>query len=84
MDDLVIFWPDMGDAEEFMTVETSHREAVEYLVQRQLRTILARGKPALTVISKVRSNRAVQLPIVRDSAEQVVESFRGYFDGLNP
>lgn len=79
MDDLIIFWADMGQADEFLTLETSHREGVEYLVQRQLRTVLARGKPPLTVISKVRSNRTVQLPLVQSSANEVVGRFQVHF-----
>ncbi|AKH83902.1 hypothetical protein AA958_18765 [Streptomyces sp. CNQ-509] len=80
MDDLVIFWADMGGADEFLTLETSHREGVEYLVQRQLRVLLARGNPPLNVISKVRSNRTVQLPLVQTAANQVVGHFQAHFD----
>ncbi|MFI5685824.1 hypothetical protein [Streptomyces sp. NPDC051636] len=80
MDDLVIFWADMGDADEFLTLETSHREGVEYIVQRQLRILLGRAKPPLTVISKVRSNRTVQLPLVQAAANRVIENFRNHFD----
>lgn len=82
MDDLVIFWADMGEADEFLTVETSHREGVEYLVQRELRLLLGRGKPFLRVISKVRSNRTVQLPLVQTAADQVVGRFQTHFDAL--
>lgn len=79
MNDLVIFWAEMGEEEQFLTVETSHREAVEYLVQRQLRIALAQGKPPLTVISKVRSNRTVQLPLVQRAAERVIGHFKEHF-----
>ncbi|MCA1220003.1 hypothetical protein [Streptomyces sp. 8L] len=82
MDDLVIFWADMGQADEFLTLETSHREGVEYLVQRELRFLLGRGKPPLRMISKVRSNRTVQLPLVRAAADQVIAHFRTHFDAL--
>ncbi|MEV6547683.1 hypothetical protein AB0M57_03125 [Streptomyces sp. NPDC051597] len=82
MDDLVIFWADMGEADEFLTLETSHREGVEYLVQRELRFLLGRGKPSLRMISKVRSNRTVQLPLVRAAADQVIAHFKTHFDAL--
>ncbi|MFC9649597.1 hypothetical protein [Streptomyces sp. NPDC056937] len=83
MEDLVIFWADIGDSDEFLTLETSHREGVEYIIQRQLRVILARSKPPLTVISKVRSNRTVQFPLVQAAANQVIEYFRIHFDAAD-
>jgi hypothetical protein len=83
IDDLSIFWADMGERQEFVTVETLHREAVEYLVQRELREIVAMGDPPLRVISKVRSNRAVQLPMVRESANRIVTQFRDHFEAVN-
>ncbi|MFJ2342400.1 hypothetical protein [Streptomyces antimycoticus] len=83
IDDLVIFWADMGSRGDFLTVETTHREAVEYLVQRELRLLLARSKPPLAVISKVRSNRAVKLSFVQESASRVIELFELHF-GSSP
>ncbi|NJQ04096.1 hypothetical protein [Streptomyces lonarensis] len=83
MDDLAIFWAEMGEQQEFVTVETLHREAVEYLVQRELREIVALGDPPLRVISKVRSNRAVQLPMVRQGAGRIVAQFRDHFEAAN-
>ncbi|MEU3571045.1 hypothetical protein AB0E96_21880 [Kitasatospora sp. NPDC036755] len=80
LDDLVILWAEIGTASEFLTVETSHREGVEYLVQRQLRTLLAREKPSLTVISKVRSNRTVQLPMVQAAANEILGHFKKHFN----
>ncbi|MEU0490780.1 hypothetical protein ABZ249_16250 [Nocardiopsis sp. NPDC006139] len=80
MDDLVIFWSDMGEFDEFLTLETSHREGVEYLVQRKLRVILSRGNPPLTVISKVRSNRTVQLPLVQAASAEIIKNFQSHFE----
>jgi hypothetical protein len=79
LDDLVIFWADIGDAPEFLTVETSHRESVEYLVQRELRSIVAGGTSPLHIISVVRSNNTVDLPVVRDAAKFVLDAFKQHY-----
>jgi hypothetical protein len=82
LDDLVIFWADIGGAPEFVTLETSHRESVEYLVQREMRSIVAGGMYPLQIISIVRSNRTVNLSIVRDAAEFVLNAFRQHYEIL--
>jgi hypothetical protein len=82
LDDLVIFWADIGDAPEFLTLETSHRESVEYLVQREIRSIVAGGMFPLRVISVVRPNYTVDLPIVRDAAKFVLNAFRQHYENL--
>jgi hypothetical protein len=79
LNDLVIFWADMGDASQFITVDTSHREAVEYLVQNQIRVIVAGGAQPLHVISRVRSNQTVNLPIVRSSARMILDAFQLHY-----
>jgi hypothetical protein len=77
--DLTVFWAEMGDQAEFLTVETSHRESVEYLVQTKLRLIVGRGDPPLRIISFVRSNRTINLPSVQKAASGVLDAFYSHY-----
>jgi hypothetical protein len=75
LDDLAIFWADLGPFEAFLTLETSHRESVEYLVQRDLRTLLVRKRIPIQIVSVVRSNSTADLPVVKEAAGRVLASF---------
>jgi hypothetical protein len=79
LDDLVIFWADMGTAPEFLNVETSHREAVEYLVQSRIRVIAADGDHPLRIISIVRSNQTANLLVVRNAAAMILDAFQLHY-----
>lgn len=79
IDDLVIVWSEIGEESVFLAAETSHRESVEYLVQREMRNILAAENAPITVVSKVRSNPTAQLALVQDAADRVLNAFRKHF-----
>lgn len=80
--DLRILAWDLGDNRSFATVETSHREAVEYLVQKELWTFCGDLDPWLKPISKVRASAAVERDFVRDKAGEIVAEFRSYYESL--
>jgi hypothetical protein len=77
----VLAW-DLGDNRPFATIETSHREAVEYLVQKELWGFCGELDPWLRPISKVRASAAVERDFVRDKAAEIVTEFRSYYKDL--
>lgn len=71
----VLAW-DLGDDAAFATLETSHREGVEYLLQARLWSFCGDLQPWLTVISRVRPNPTASMPVVREAAERIITEFR--------
>ncbi len=76
---VVVFWS-LGNAPAFTGVESSLREAVEYLVQTGLRSTSRR--PPFTLISRVRTNPAVHIPAVRRHAERILRDFEANYPVL--
>lgn len=74
-DDLILFSFILPPNKVFITVESSYREAVEYLVQKKL--ILLKGMLQYTydVISWVRTNERTSDTLVRGISEEVVREF---------
>lgn len=82
--DLRILAWDLGDHPSFHTLESMHREAVEYLVQKALWGFCHDLDPWLEPISTVRASTAVERDFVRDKAADIIAEFRGYYESLGP
>lgn len=74
--DLTVFYWDLGDAARFQTVETTDREAVEYLTSVKLRRLGGLVQPYFRVISTVRPNRAIEDALIQDTAARITHEFR--------
>ena len=77
LSDLKILWSALESKPEFLSVETSYREGVEYLVQRRLRSEVFGANLPYRIVSQVRSNRTVSLALVQTSADHVLAYFKG-------
>jgi hypothetical protein len=65
-----------------MSEDRSGREAVEYLVQTQLRSICGQLRPWLRIVSTVRTNPRTRMATVKDAAEQIAAEFQTHYAGL--
>jgi hypothetical protein len=79
--DLEVFAAELGEDAQWNSIEASHREAVEYLVQRGLRLVSGDLVPYLRVISHVRANETCSLESVRQKAEVVLDAFLTWYSG---
>lgn len=77
--DLAVFAVELGGEPHWNGLESSHREAVEYLVQIGLRRVCGDLDPYLRIISEVRANENCALGFVRDRADAVVSAFIGWY-----
>lgn len=77
----ILAW-DLGDNPSFGTLETTHREAVEYLVQKHLWGFCGELDPWLKPISVVRTSLEVERPFVRSKATEISEGFRDFYESL--
>lgn len=78
---VVCYWR-LGSEPVFVGSESSYREGVEYRVQRGLRLILGDTGLVGRVVSRVRTNRTVQYPIVRERADAILADLRSSFPDL--
>lgn len=81
--DLMIFAVELGEESLWNGVESSYREAVEYLVQVAIRQFCGDLVPYLRVISHVRANETCSLGFVRERAEGVVADFFDWYSSLS-
>lgn len=79
--DLRILAWDLGDHPSFHTLETSHREGVEFLVQRDLRH--KRLEPWLKPIATVRYSPAINRDFVKEKAREISAELQAYYRKLN-
>jgi len=79
IDDLVVFAAELGPEPHWNGVESSHREAVEYLVQVGLHSLSGDLDPFLRVISHVRANTTCALSFVRTRAHEVIHEFVAWY-----
>jgi hypothetical protein len=63
----------------FSTAERSYREAVEYLVQKDLIVLSSTLTPSYQVISWVRSSSRTGNGIVKKAARQIVDDFKAIY-----
>jgi len=75
-DDLLLISYSLPQTPEYLSLETSYREAVEYLVQVKLLQIRGKLSPPFRLISKVRPNDRVIDVSINEYAEAIVEDFR--------
>ncbi|MEQ8924448.1 MAG: GIY-YIG nuclease family protein [Fulvivirga sp.] len=75
VDDMILLSFPLPKKKEYMSVERSYREAVEYLVQKELIQIRGILNPTFDVISWVRDSPRIGNAEVRKIATQIVSSF---------
>jgi len=81
-DDLILFSFLLPNKKEFLTVERSYREAVEYLVQKDLTTLKAQLKYPFEPVSWVRSNQRITNSVVKNIATEIVNEFSNALNKL--
>lgn len=75
-DDLLLISYSLPKSPEYLSLETSYREAVEYLVQVKLFQIRGNLSPPFRLISKVRPNDRVTEISINEYANAIVEDFQ--------
>lgn len=73
--DLVLFTFPLPTQKEFITVEKSYREAVEYLVQKYLIELQGKLKYSYRVISWVRANERISNSQIISIANNIIREF---------
>lgn len=81
-DDLTLFSFLLPKDKKFSTVEKSYREAVEYLVQKNLITKKAKLKYPFEIVSWVRESPRISNSIVQNVAIQIVQEFSNAINSL--
>lgn len=79
--DLEVFAAELGPEAQWNGIESSHREAVEYLLQVKLHAISGDLDPFLRVISFVRANTTCQLSFVQERAAGIFDEFVTWYSG---
>lgn len=77
----VLAW-DLGNHASFNTLDRSHREAVEYLVQKSLWGVCGDLEPWFEPISIVRPSAFVDRDFVRQKASEIVSEFQMHYASL--
>jgi GIY-YIG catalytic domain-containing protein len=81
-DDLILFTFKLPNKKEYTTLETSYREAVEYLVQKHLGILRPSLTPGFIIISKVRRSPRVGNSLVKKTARRIVDQFIAEYSSL--
>ena len=81
-DDLTMFSFLLPQDKKFTTVEKSYREAIEYLVQKDLTTKKAQLKYSFEIVSWVRESPRISNKVVQDIAIQIVQEFSNALNSL--
>ena len=74
-DDFILLSFKLPVKKEFISLERSYREAVEFLVQKQLEILRGRFAPTFQVISRIRKSPRLGNAVVKKSARRIVEQF---------
>lgn len=82
-DDLILFSFILPPQREFTTVESSYREAIEYLVQKKLTVLKGKLKYTYDIVSWVRSNDRISNRLVRQTSEDIVNGFALVINHMN-
>jgi hypothetical protein len=77
--DLAIFAAELGPETYWNGIESSYREAVEYLVQARLWAVCGDLVPYLRIISEVRANDTCELDFVRERAAAIFREFLSWY-----
>lgn len=75
IDDLFVLTFPLPNENEFLSLESSYRLAVEYLVQVGLHQIQGRINPRLRIISTVTCTPQTKLQYIVNLAEEIIEQF---------
>ena len=81
-DDLTMFSFLLTQDKKFTTVERSYREAVEYLVQKDLITRKTQLKYPFEIVSWVRESPRISNSVVQNVATQIVQEFSNAINSL--
>ncbi|MEQ8683292.1 MAG: GIY-YIG nuclease family protein [Cyclobacteriaceae bacterium] len=82
VEDMVLLSFPLPKKQEFISVERSYREAVEYLVQKGLIQIRGTLNPNFDIISWVRDSPRVGNSEVRRLAREIIDTFSLKYDNL--
>jgi hypothetical protein len=80
--DLVLLTYALPSKKEFISAESSYREAVEYLVQIKLRDIRANVFPPFNLISKIRTTARSSNVTLAEYADSIVGHFQEVYSDL--
>lgn len=80
--DLVLLSYPLPSQREFVSTESSYREAVEYLVQIKLRDIRASVHPSFNLISKIRTTSRSSNVTLSTYADAIVKHFQEVYPSL--
>jgi hypothetical protein len=83
INDLLCISYSLPPSREFTSTESSYREAVEYLVQTRILDIRADLDPPIRPVSNVRYSERTALRSVRDSAEEIIASFKSTYSRID-
>lgn len=78
-DDLILVSYPLPQEPKYFGIETSYREAIEYLVQIGLRDIRGDVEPTFQVISNIRCNDRTSSPFIRKYATEIVRNFQANY-----
>lgn len=81
-EDLILFSFLLPDHKEFITVEKSYREAVEYLVQKELIALKGKLKYPFEIVSWVRSSPRISNKMVKDISADIVSKFTDILNSM--
>jgi len=82
IDDLKLLSFKLPVKKEYTSVERSYREAIEYLVQKQLQILRGNFIPTFDVISTVRISPRINNSLVKKSARRIVDQFVNVYNTL--
>lgn len=82
--DLIMLTFPLPISAEFIGLESSYREGVEYSVQCRLRDVRAELNPSFRVISNVRYSERSSIRLVQICALDIVDRFCSAYESLSP
>ena len=82
VDDFVLLSFPLPSKRKFITLEKSYREAVEYLVQKELLVIRGQFNPSFDVISWVRYNPRVSEYEIIKLSQKIIDDFKIAFSSI--
>jgi hypothetical protein len=81
--DLVLISFLLPQENEYLSIESSYREAVEYLVQLEMHDIRGSLEPSYKIISNVRYNDRAAYSATQKIAKQIILDFQDTYNKLN-
>lgn len=81
-DDLVLVSYPLPQQQEYIGIESSYREAIEYLVQIKLRDIRGKVEPKFNLISNIRCSDRVSNFSLEKYANEIVKDFQDNYSKI--